>query len=122
MLRAETERVGAVLIFDEIKTAFRLAIGGAVARYEIRPAPDLVVLGKALANGFPLAVVGGRADLMPRPPAPGSHRRWRPKGYRSLLRAPRWRCSSGRMCAGVCIAWAPGCCTACTSCSDAMQA
>src|SRR6266498_3919607 len=35
-----------------------------VARYEIRPAPDLVVLGKALANGFPLAVVGGRADLM----------------------------------------------------------
>jgi len=64
MLRAETERVGAVLIFDEIKTAFRLAIGGAVARYEIRPAPDLVVLGKALANGFPLAVVGGRADLM----------------------------------------------------------
>ena len=64
MLRAETERAGAVLIFDEIKTAFRLAIGGAVARYEIRPAPDLVVLGKALANGFPLAVVGGRADLM----------------------------------------------------------
>ncbi len=64
MLRAETERAGAVLILDEIKTAFRLAIGGAVARYEIRPAPDLVVLGKALANGFPLAVVGGRADLM----------------------------------------------------------
>ncbi len=64
MLRAETERAGAVLIFDEIKTAFRLAIGGAVARYEIRPAPDLVVLGKALANGFPLALVGGRADLM----------------------------------------------------------
>ena len=64
MLRAETERTGAVLIFDEIKTAFRLAIGGAVARYDVRPAPDLVVLGKALANGFPLAAVGGRADLM----------------------------------------------------------
>src|SRR5467141_2034895 len=64
MLRAETERAGAVLIFDEIKTAFRLAIGGAVERYHVQPAPDLVVLGKALANGFPLAVVGGRADLM----------------------------------------------------------
>jgi len=64
MLRVETERAGAILIFDEIKTAFRLAIGGAVARYHLTPAPDLVVLGKALANGFPLAVVGGRADLM----------------------------------------------------------
>jgi glutamate-1-semialdehyde 2,1-aminomutase len=61
-LRAETQRVGAVLVFDEIKTAFRLAIGGAGERYGVRP--DLVVLGKALANGFPLAAVGGRADLM----------------------------------------------------------
>jgi glutamate-1-semialdehyde 2,1-aminomutase len=64
MLRAETERAGAMLVFDEIKTAFRLAIGGAVERYALNPAPDLVVLGKALANGFPLAAVGGRADLM----------------------------------------------------------
>jgi glutamate-1-semialdehyde 2,1-aminomutase len=64
MLRVETERAGAILIFDEIKTAFRLAIGGAVARYGVNPGPDLVVLGKALANGFPLAAVGGSADLM----------------------------------------------------------
>jgi glutamate-1-semialdehyde 2,1-aminomutase len=64
MLRVETERAGAILIFDEIKTAFRLAIGGAVERYTLKPAPDLVVLGKAFANGFPLAAVGGRADLM----------------------------------------------------------
>lgn len=61
-LRAETERVGAVLVFDEIKTGFRLAIGGAAERYGVTP--DLVVLGKALANGFPLALVGGRRDLM----------------------------------------------------------
>jgi glutamate-1-semialdehyde 2,1-aminomutase len=61
-LRAETERAGVVLVFDEIKTAFRLAIGGAAERYGVRP--DLAVLGKALANGFPLAAVGGRADLM----------------------------------------------------------
>ncbi|MGH7613742.1 MAG: aminotransferase class III-fold pyridoxal phosphate-dependent enzyme, partial [Gemmatimonadales bacterium] len=46
-LRVETERVGAVLVFDEIKTAFRLAIGGAVERYGVRP--DLVVIGKAFA-------------------------------------------------------------------------
>src|SRR5437870_7154147 len=61
-LRGETARVGAVLVFDEIKTAFRLALGGAAERYGVRP--DLVVLGKAMANGFPLAAVGGRADLM----------------------------------------------------------
>jgi len=71
MLRVETQRVGAVLIFDEIKTAFRLAIGGAVERYNVEPKPDLVVFGKALANGFPLAAVGGRADLMS-----GTSRTW----------------------------------------------
>lgn len=62
VLRAETTRAGAVLVFDEIKTAFRLAVGGAAERYGVRP--DLTVLGKAIANGFPLAVVGGRRDLM----------------------------------------------------------
>jgi len=61
-LRTETQKIGAVLIFDEIKTGFRLAIGGAGERYGVRP--DLAVYGKALANGFPLAAVGGRADLM----------------------------------------------------------
>jgi len=70
MLRAETQRAGAILIFDEIKTAFRLAIGGAVARYGL-DAPDLVVIGKALANGFPLAAVGGRRDIMA-----GANRTW----------------------------------------------
>ncbi len=62
VVRGETTRAGAVLVFDEIKTAFRLALGGAAERYGVRP--DLAVLGKAIANGFPLAVVGGRADLM----------------------------------------------------------
>jgi glutamate-1-semialdehyde 2,1-aminomutase len=55
---------GAVLVFDEIKTAFRLAAGGAAQRYAVRP--DLAVLGKALANGFPLAAVVGRADILAR--------------------------------------------------------
>ena len=61
-VHSESRRVGAVLVFDEIKTAFRLAIGGAAERWEVWP--DLVVLGKAMANGLPLAAVGGRADLM----------------------------------------------------------
>jgi glutamate-1-semialdehyde aminotransferase len=62
VLREETSRAGALLVVDEIKTVCRLAIGGATERYRI--APDLVVMGKALANGFPLAAVGGRRDVM----------------------------------------------------------
>ncbi|MGH7523567.1 MAG: aminotransferase class III-fold pyridoxal phosphate-dependent enzyme [Gemmatimonadales bacterium] len=62
VLREETAHNGTVLIFDEIKTAFRLAIGGAAERWGI--APDLMVTGKAMANGFPLAAVGGSRDVM----------------------------------------------------------
>jgi glutamate-1-semialdehyde 2,1-aminomutase len=69
VLQAETRRAGAVLIVDEIKTVCRLALGGGCERFGIRP--DLVVLGKAIANGFPLAAVGGRADLMD-----GARRTW----------------------------------------------
>jgi glutamate-1-semialdehyde 2,1-aminomutase len=61
-LRDEASRVGALLIVDEIKTVGRLAIGGGCERYGIRP--DLVVIGKAIANGFPLAAVGGRSAIM----------------------------------------------------------
>ncbi|HEV7364998.1 MAG TPA: aminotransferase class III-fold pyridoxal phosphate-dependent enzyme [Gemmatimonadales bacterium] len=62
VLREETARCGALLVVDEIKTVCRVAIGGACERYHIRP--DLVVVGKALANGFPLAAVGGRSNVM----------------------------------------------------------
>ena len=62
VVREETHRTGALLVVDEIKTACRLAVGGACERYRIRP--DLVVMGKAIANGFPLALVGGRTDVM----------------------------------------------------------
>ena len=61
-LREETRRVGALLLFDEIKTGFRVALGGAAARFGGEP--DLLVFGKALANGFPLAAVGGRRAVM----------------------------------------------------------
>jgi glutamate-1-semialdehyde 2,1-aminomutase len=62
VVREETERAGALLVIDEVKTAGRIALGGGTERYRLRP--DLVVLGKAIANGFPLAAVGGRADVM----------------------------------------------------------
>lgn len=62
VLRDETARVGAVLIADEIKTIGRVAVGGAAERFGFRP--DLVVMAKAIANGFPLAAVGGRRDIM----------------------------------------------------------
>lgn len=62
VLREETTRCGAVLVVDEVKTVCRLAVGGGCERFGI--SPDLVVVGKAIANGFPLAAVGGRADLM----------------------------------------------------------
>jgi glutamate-1-semialdehyde 2,1-aminomutase len=61
-LRDETRTHGAVLIFDEIKTGCRLAVGGATERYQVQP--DLMVMGKALGNGFPLALVGGRSAIM----------------------------------------------------------
>ncbi len=60
--RQACDRVGAVLIFDEIKTGFRLDTGGYQRRTGITP--DLAVLGKALANGFPLAALVGRARTM----------------------------------------------------------
>lgn len=62
VLREETDRAGALLVADEIKTIGRLALGGGCERFGVRP--DLVVMGKAIANGFPLAAVGGRADVM----------------------------------------------------------
>ncbi len=60
--RRECRRLGTVLIFDEIKTAFRIALGGAAERYGI--VPDLTVVGKALGNGFPIAAVCGQRALM----------------------------------------------------------
>jgi glutamate-1-semialdehyde 2,1-aminomutase len=60
--RAAADRSGAVLVFDEIKTAFRIAVGGAAERYGV--VPDLMVLGKALGNGFPVAAVCGSRDVM----------------------------------------------------------
>ena len=61
-LRDLTARHGALLIFDEVITGFRLALGGAQERYGIKP--DLTTLGKVLGGGLPMAAYGGRADIM----------------------------------------------------------
>ncbi len=61
-LRKLTRRFGVVLIFDEVVTGFRLALGGAQERYGA--IPDLAAWGKALGGGFPIGAYGGRADLM----------------------------------------------------------
>jgi glutamate-1-semialdehyde 2,1-aminomutase len=61
-LREECTRHGAVLIFDEVMTGFRVAPGGAQARFAIRP--DLTTLGKVIGGGLPVGAVGGRRDIM----------------------------------------------------------
>jgi glutamate-1-semialdehyde 2,1-aminomutase len=61
-LRELTERHGALLIFDEVMTGFRVARGGAQALYGIRP--DLTTLGKVIGGGLPVGAFGGRADVM----------------------------------------------------------
>jgi glutamate-1-semialdehyde 2,1-aminomutase len=63
-LRGITAAHGALLVFDEVITGFRLARGGAQALYAVTP--DLTVLGKVMGGGFPCAAYGGRADVMGR--------------------------------------------------------
>ncbi len=61
-LRELTTAHGSVLIFDEVMTGFRVALGGAQSLYGIRP--DLTTLGKVIGGGMPLAAFGGRRDIM----------------------------------------------------------
>ena len=61
-LRGLCTRHGALLIFDEVMTGFRVALGGAQARYGV--IPDLTTFGKVIGGGMPVGAYGGRADLM----------------------------------------------------------
>jgi glutamate-1-semialdehyde 2,1-aminomutase len=61
-LRDECTRHGAVLIFDEVMTGFRVALGGAQERFGIRP--DLTTLGKVIGGGLPVGALGGRREIM----------------------------------------------------------
>jgi glutamate-1-semialdehyde 2,1-aminomutase len=63
-LRALCDRYGALLVFDEVMTGFRVHPGGATALYGVRP--DLITLGKIIGGGLPVGAFGGRRDLMQR--------------------------------------------------------
>ncbi|HEV2130198.1 MAG TPA: glutamate-1-semialdehyde 2,1-aminomutase [Longimicrobiaceae bacterium] len=64
MLRRVTEEDGALLIFDEVMTGFRIAPGGAQQRFGVRP--DLTTLGKVIGGGLPVGAYGGRREIMER--------------------------------------------------------
>ena len=61
-MRRVCTQYGAILIFDEVMSGFRVALGGAQALYGI--VPDLTILGKVIGGGLPVAAFGGRADIM----------------------------------------------------------
>ncbi|MGH8561541.1 MAG: aminotransferase class III-fold pyridoxal phosphate-dependent enzyme, partial [Nevskiales bacterium] len=63
-LRELCNQFGALLIFDEVMTGFRVALGGAQARYGVKP--DLTTLGKVIGGGLPVGAFGGRRDVMER--------------------------------------------------------
>jgi len=63
-LRGLCDQYGALLIFDEVMTGFRVALGGAQALYGIRP--DLTALGKVIGGGMPVGAFGGRREVMER--------------------------------------------------------
>ena len=63
-LREETEKYGALLIFDEVITGFRLSLGGAQEYFDIEP--DLTTLGKVIGGGMPVGAYGGRKEIMDR--------------------------------------------------------
>ena len=96
-LRLLCDACGALLVFDEVITGFRVARGGAQERYGVTP--DLTILGKIVGGGLPAAAFGGRADLMERL-APG--RRRLPGGHALGQPARRRR-------------RAPPCCAACAT-------
>lgn len=70
-MRALTEEFGILLIFDEVKTGFRFARGGAAEYFGIKP--DLGTFAKAMGNGYPAAAFGGRAEVMDMLPDKVSH-------------------------------------------------
>jgi glutamate-1-semialdehyde 2,1-aminomutase len=61
-LRAECDRVGALLVFDEVITGFRVDPGGAQAKYDVPP--DLTAFGKVIGGGLPIGAIGGRREVM----------------------------------------------------------
>lgn len=73
LIREESTKHGAVLIFDEVLSSFRMAVGGAQEYYHVTP--DVCTLAKAVANGLPLAVIAGKREFMKMfsPEGPAAH-------------------------------------------------
>ena len=115
LLRDVPTHTGALLVFDEVITGFRVAPGGAQERFGVLP--DLTILGKIIGGGLPAGAYGGPRELMQRiaPPAtstrpapcPATRWRWRPPWPRSSAstmrptsswrdHARRWRMACGR--------------------------
>ena len=91
-LRKRCTRTGALLVFDEVITGFRVGVGGAQERFAITP--DLSIFGKVVGGGLPLAAVGGpgRADgraRAARPRVPGGHALGEPARDRGRARGAR---------------------------------
>ena len=96
LLREQADASGALLVFDEVITGFRVARGGAQERYGVQP--DLAIMGKVLGGGLPLAAYGGRRELMSMVAPAGDV-------YQAgTLTATRWRSRPG---SPRCRSWTP---------------
>jgi glutamate-1-semialdehyde 2,1-aminomutase len=94
-LREETRRRGAVLIFDEIITGFRVALGGAQEFFGVTP--DLTTLGKVLGGGMPVGAIAGKAEIL----EISSAKRTVPKKDRVIIGGGTYSCNPLTMVAGI---------------------
>jgi len=74
MLRSETKKLGALLIFDEVITCFRVALGGAQERFNI--IPDLTTLGKIMGGGLPVGALVGKKDILEKTSPEKKMKKW----------------------------------------------
>jgi glutamate-1-semialdehyde 2,1-aminomutase len=74
MLRSETEKLGALLIFDEVISCFRVALGGAQERFNI--APDLTTLGKIAGGGLPIGALVGKREILEKTSPEKKREKW----------------------------------------------
>jgi glutamate-1-semialdehyde 2,1-aminomutase len=74
MLRSETEKLGALLIFDEVISGFRVALGGAQARFSIFP--DLTTLGKIMGGGLPVGALVGKKEILEKTTPEKKRKKW----------------------------------------------
>jgi glutamate-1-semialdehyde 2,1-aminomutase len=101
LLRARCTAAGALLVFDEVITGFRVGLGGAQGRFGITP--DLSIFGKVVGGGLPLAALGGPARGTPWPPRPAS----RCSASSPTICTPRWRPGPPRSPTGWPPCWVP---------------